>query len=400
MLPYLRILIKQRIAAWNPATFLGGKRSKVKSILSFALIMVSMLILYAMLVGIEYLMFGAFSQLGEPETMLALTGVLCTLMTVITSFFYIISELFFSKDVTLVSSLPISSRSLLTAKLIRIWLGEAGIALLICLPVVVLYGINQTMNVWYYLKALLLVPFMPMVPIAVVTLLSFALIRVSALWKRREALTVVMSMLFLVAFMWADMKFSMSSASNDDMGAAVLQLITRQRRVLDVFAGLYPPIRWFVAALTQMNLAAIGGWIGFAALNVAAVGVMVLLLGGSYQRLAIQQNETLTRMNSAAKKRVDRHGMRTQFRALYRREVREIFTVPIYAMNCLAAAVMYPMIFVVMSLSSGTGGMDMQPLSQLITLVPKGLMIAIATAVFAFTATTSMATGTAVSREG
>ena len=400
MLPYLRILIKQRIAAWNPATFLGGKRSKVKSILSFALIMVSMLILYAMLVGIEYLMFGAFSQLGEPETMLALTGVLCTLMTVITSFFYIISELFFSKDVTLVSSLPISSRSLLTAKLIRIWLGEAGIALLICLPVVVLYGINQTMNVWYYLKALLLVPFMPMVPIAVVTLLSFALIRVSALWKRREALTVVMSMLFLVAFMWADMKFSMSSASNDDMGAAVLQLITRQRRVLDVFAGLYPPIRWFVAALTQMNLAAIGGWIGFAALNVAAVGVMVLLLGGSYQRLAIQQNETLTRMNSAAKKRVDRHGMRTQFHALYRREVREIFTVPIYAMNCLAAAVMYPMIFVVMSLSSGTGGMDMQPLSQLITLVPKGLMIAIATAVFAFTATTSMATGTAVSREG
>ncbi|HPR78301.1 MAG TPA: hypothetical protein PLR69_06855, partial [Candidatus Limiplasma sp.] len=141
MLPYLRILIKQRIAAWNPSTFLGGKRSKVKSILSFALIMVSMLILYAMLVGIEYLMFGAFSQLGEPETMLALTGVLCTLMTVITSFFYIISELFFSKDVTLVSSLPISSRSLLTAKLIRIWLGGAGIALLICLPVVVLYGI-------------------------------------------------------------------------------------------------------------------------------------------------------------------------------------------------------------------------------------------------------------------
>ena len=185
--------------------------------------------------------------------MLALTGVLCTLMTVITSFFYIISELFFSKDVTLVSSLPISSRSLLTAKLIRIWLGEAGIALLICLPVVVLYGINQAMNVWYYLKALLLVPFMPMVPIAVVTLLSFALIRVSALWKRREALTVVMSMLFLVAFMWADMKFSMSSASNDDMGAAVLQLVTRQRQVLDLFAGLYPPIRWFVDALTRTD---------------------------------------------------------------------------------------------------------------------------------------------------
>ena len=144
--------------------------------------------------------------------MLALTGILCTLLTVITSFFYILSELFFSKDVTFVSALPISSHGLLTAKLIRIWLGEAGIALAVCLPTVVLYGIGQSQGVLYYVKALLLVPTMPMVPIAVVTLLSFLLIRVSALWKRREALTVVMSMLFLVAFMWVEMQFSMSTS--------------------------------------------------------------------------------------------------------------------------------------------------------------------------------------------
>jgi hypothetical protein len=222
MIPYLKVLIRQRIAAWNPVSMQTAKRSKTKAILTFVLIGVSMLMLYAMLVGLEYLMFRAFEQLGEPETMLALTGILCTLMVVITSFFYIFSELFFSKDVSYVSSLPMSSREILTAKLIRIWMGEAGIALLICLPVTVLYGISRSMGVLYYAKALLLTPFMPMAAIALVTLLSFALIRVSVLWKRREAMTVVMSMLFLIAFMWGDMQFSMSA--QDDMGAAVLQL--------------------------------------------------------------------------------------------------------------------------------------------------------------------------------
>ncbi len=398
MIPYLKVLIRQRIAAWNPVSMQTAKRSRAKAILTFVLIGVSMLMLYAMLVGLEYLMFRAFEQLGEPETMLALTGILCTLMVVITSFFYIFSELFFSKDVSFVSSLPMSSREILTAKLIRIWLGEAGIALLICLPVTVLYGISRSMGVLYYVKALLLTPFMPMAAIAVVTLLSFALIRVSVLWKRREAMTVVMSMLFLIAFMWVEMSFSMSA--QDDMGAAVLQLVLRQKRVLDMIAGLYPPIRWFADALTHSGLAAAGNWLAFAALNVAALAAVALVTGGAYQRLAIRQNETFTRLNATAKRRVDRHGMRTPFMALYRREMREIFQVPAYAMNCLASGVMFPVIALVMILGSGSMGSELAMLPAMLKLFSGALIAAFATGIFALTGDMNMAISTAVSREG
>ncbi len=398
MFPYLKILIKQRIAAWKPSVFISGRKSKVKTIAGMVGIGLSMLMLYAMLVALEYFLFGAFVQLGEPETMLALTGVLCTLLTLFTGFFYILSELFFSKDVTFVSSLPLSSRAILSAKLARIWLGEAGIALLICLPVTVLYGVERSMGVLYYLNALVLIPFMPMVPIAVAALLSFALIRVSALWKRREALTIVVSMLFLAVFMWGEMQVSMSA--QDDMSAAVYQLVLKQRQLLDMVANTYPPIRWFADALSQSGLAALGGWLAFAGVNLAAVVAVTLLFGGGYQGLAIRQNETLTRLNATGKRHVDRHGARTPFRAMFRRELREIFIVPVYAMNCLTSAVMFPVLAAVMYFGTGSNGGDLAEMHAALSLVPGPLMAACLTALFAFTTSIDMAVSTSVSREG
>jgi ABC-2 type transport system permease protein len=399
VIPYLKVLIRQSLAGWNPVNFHSSKKSKVGSIVGFVGIMLSLTMLYAMLVGLEYLVFGAFQQLGEPQTMLALTGVLCTMMTVVVSFFYVLSELFFSKDVGYVSALPLSSREILAAKLVRIWLGEAVIALLICLPVAVLYGISQTAGVLYYVKALALIAILPMVPIAVISLLSFVLIRVSALWKRREVMTVVISMLFLVGFMWAEMQFSMS-LQEDDLSVAILQLVMKQNSVLDLIAGLYPPIRWFSDALTQGGLAALANGLAFAALGVAALAAIVLSVGGAYQRLAIRQNETLIRLNATARRNVDRHGMRTPFMALYRREIREIFLVPVYAMNCLSTAVMFPLVAVIMMMSAGQSGSELSALPALLKLIPGALVVAVAAGLFALTSGMSMALSTAVSREG
>ena len=399
MLPYLKLLIRQRLSAWNPASHVKGKDSKIKSISMITGFILLMLMLYSMLVGLEYLLFSAFSQIGEPETMLALTGVLCTLMTLITSFFYIFSELFFSKDILFVSALPISSRELLTAKIIRIWLGEAGIAFLIMLPITILYGIEQQMTVWYYLKALLLTPAIPMVPIAVIALLSFLLIRLSALWKRREAMTVVFSMAFVIAIMWVEMQFSMNT-TDDSLNAAVMQLVLKQKSLLDMVAGFYPPIHWYMQALLSGSASALMGGLAYVLLNLASLAAIVALLGKAYQQLAIRQNEVFTRMNASVTRRADRHGVRTPFRALYRRELREIFIVPIYAMNCLAGGVIFPVIGLVMFASAGSGSGDFALLPIVFQMIPKTLVIAGSTALFALTASMNMAASTAVSREG
>ena len=400
MLPYLKLLIRQRIAAWNiVGNMRAGKHRRTAGVFAVVGFCLGVVSLYAMLVALEYFLFEAFRQLGEPQTMLALTALLCTVMTVITSFFYILSELFFSKDLIFVSALPISSRQLLTAKLLRIWIGEALIALAICMPAVILYGVTQASGALFYLKAVLLTLFVPLVPIALVTFISFLLIRVSALWKRREALTVVASMLFLVLIMWGQMSLSMSS-TKDEMGEAILQMLFGQKHVLDLLIGFYPPVQWLCNALVGDSLSAAGNGLMFVGLNFAALALVASALGGGYQRLAIRQNEIFTRQNAAIRKGSGHEGVRTPLTALYQRELREIFIVPIYAMNCLASAVMFPVIAVVMLAGAGNGATELAALPMLLTLIPKPLAVAIATGIFALTTSMNMAISTSVSREG
>lgn len=398
MFAYLKLLVKQRLALWNPARNLRNAKSKWKVVLSYIGFTLGMLALYGMLVGMEYLLYGAFVQLGEPQTLLALTGIVCTLLVIVTSFFFVLSELFFSRDIPFVSALPITSRGLLGAKLIRIWIGEAGIALLVCLPVVILYGIGHAMGVFYYLAAIILIPLLSVAPLAVVTLLSFALIRVSALWKRRELLTIVASMAFLIAFLYAEMRLSLS-AEGSDLGALVLQLVLRQKQMLDLVVGIYPPIQLFTSALTNGGGSALLHGIMFAGLNISIMAVVWVLLGNGYQRLAVRQQESLARLN-ASKRRVGKQRERSPLTALYVREMREILTVPVYAMNSLASAVIFPVLFAVMVVSGGQTSAELAMLPALAAMVPKPVLIAIIAALLTFLTSMNMAVATSVSREG
>ena len=115
------------------------------------------------------------------------------------------------------------------------------------------------------------------------------LIRISGLWKRREALTIVMSMLFLVSFMYLEMRFSFAM-DDSGMRAMLFEMITRQKQVLDLLVQAYPPIRWFTVAVTMGGMASLYSMLAFVALNIALLAAVVLVFGNAYQRLAVRQS--------------------------------------------------------------------------------------------------------------
>lgn len=398
MFPYAKLLLKLRIAAWNPLNYFGLDRTQRKSVTQGAAILLAFVVLAAYLIWMEVLLFSAFVQLGEPETMLALVAATSTLLVIFTSFFYVLSDLFFSKDILFVSSLPIPSRQLLWAKLLRIWLGEAAIAMVICLPVEILYGIHAGMGALYYVSGAVLTVFVPMVPLAAVTLLSFVLIRISALWKNSEKLTVIASVLLLSAVIWFQLQWT-SGANSGSMNGMMLQLVTNQRAMFSMFARIYPPAGWFCTALSAGGGSAVLSWLGFAALNLGCIGFAALALGGKYQQLAIRQSETLVRA-VVTNRRAGRQAARTPFRALYRREIREIFMSPSYALNCLTTSFVLPILFAAAILGKGDSSNGLAALLPLLNTLPAFTVTGVFTALFAITGSMNMAAATSVSREG
>ncbi|NLV59154.1 MAG: hypothetical protein GXY67_10325, partial [Clostridiales bacterium] len=141
MLAYLRLLIKDRLLTLRPTANEKKGHSKARAIwiiIGFSLLT---LMLYAMVVALEYFVFQGFKVIGQAEGALAVTFLICVFITLLMSFLMVFNTLFFSRDLEFASALPISSRGLLADKLILIVLGEAISALFLCLPVVILYGL-------------------------------------------------------------------------------------------------------------------------------------------------------------------------------------------------------------------------------------------------------------------
>ena len=399
MPPYVKLLLKTRLKSFNPFALFGLDKTKKKKVfMAFGLLLYGMM-MAGYLIFMEYHLFRAFVQLGEPETMLAVVVVISSLLIVFLGFFYLLSELFFTKDLAFVSALPISSRQLLLAKLLRVWMGEALIALAICLPVIIMFGIHAGKGVAYYLFSAILTLAIPLLPMVLVTLLSFLLIRLSALWKHREALTMVFSVAFIFLIVFGQMQ--LTSSINSGAPADIMQQLAQsQHALLQGMSSFYPPAAWFAGAMAFRGLEGILQWLLFAGANIGALLLATYFLGGSYQQLAVRQSEARVRADASLKRVRGTQAVRTPLRALYRREIKEIFSSPTYALNCLVGGIMFPIMILFFSLSKQSGISGLSNLMPMLQELSPILLIAGSSALFALVGSMNMGVATAVSREG
>ncbi|HRX08675.1 MAG TPA: hypothetical protein P5559_05875 [Candidatus Limiplasma sp.] len=399
MPPYVKLLLKTRLKSFNPFALFGLDKTKKKKVfMAFGLLLYG-LMMAGYLIFMEYHLFQAFVQLGEPETMLAVVVVISSLLIVFLGFFYLLSELFFTKDLAFVSALPISSRQLMLAKLLRVWMGEALIALAMCLPVIIMYGIHAGKGIAYYLFSTILTLAIPLLPMIVVTLLSFVLVRLSSLWKHREALTMVFSVAFIFLVVFGQMQLT-SSINSGNPADIMQQLAQSQHAMLQGMSSFYPPAAWFAGALMNGGLDGMLQWVLFAGVNVGALLLATYVLGGSYQQLAIRQSEARVRADASLKRVRGIQAVRTPLRALYRRELKEIFSSPTYALNCLVGGIMFPVMILFFSLSKQSGMSELAGIVPMIEGLNPILLVAGSSALFALAGSMNMGVATAISREG
>ena len=169
MLAYWKLLMRDRLMALRPGARRREGQAAWKALLGWAGMALLFVILYGMAIVFEMLMYDQARAMGEPQAVIALAFLACTLMTLIYSFFYVISLLFFGRDCAFVGALPIPSRGVLVAKLATVLAGEIGLTMLVCLPLLVRYGVEMGMGAAFYVRSLLGVLLVPGIPVAITT---------------------------------------------------------------------------------------------------------------------------------------------------------------------------------------------------------------------------------------
>jgi len=360
-----------------------------------------------MLVGlsafVQYYLLQGFKLINKPALLLLASTLIVMMFALIYGVFYIISVLYYSRDTSFLSSLPISERAIFTGRIATVLLGECGLAFIIMGPSVVLYGIEIGGGLLYYLQGALTILFAPFIPVMLATFVGSLLTKFASLWKRKEMWMIIGFILVLVLSM--GMQFlSVHELENMDT-AFIVQLMFNQQKLLETIATVFPPAYWAISGLSVGTFSFL--WILFITVSVAGVTLAIFLLGKRYTRLAILSEEALGETGRRKNLKKESYHEKSPFLSLFLREWKEILKTPAYAMNTVSMGLLFPIMMVVMVFAMpgevrteafGSGMVEL--FSGATAQIPLGLLTFIFAAGFSFLGGINPAIATAVSREG
>ena len=362
-----------------------------------------MLLAYVVAIGylggalffLERAMLDVMTRMGMPDLLLTMAVTLSMVSTLIMSFFFIMSSLYFGRDAALIASLPVKSRTVLSAKLCQVWVSEVGFSLIIILPAAIMYGIQQGAEPLFYLRALLAALGAPVLPIVIVAFVSTLLIRVSALWKRRDLITTVSGIAFVALYMFVAMNMGSMSGSGE-AEEIVTRLLENNTARIEAMSAMFPPAGWAAKGI-------LGDWGSLGLFLLCCLGAMALAvwaIGFVYQKLSLLQSETPSETRKKGPVTDAAYTGGSAFKANCLRELKQILRVPSYATNTLPIAFM-PALMVVMMYFVSQGAMEEgETLETVLSSINLDIVMPILAALMAYAAGLNPALSTAVSREG
>jgi ABC-2 type transport system permease protein len=321
------------------------------------------LILYAVgavLVFYSLILFPFLKGAAEAGLAIPVMGaiiLLSMLMVLVFGTLTLLSLVFGAKDAAAFAALPLREQSVFAAKFTMVYGIELAVTALFLLPAVVIYGIVAGFSLpaffFLILRALPVWLLLPMVPMALASLLSMVFTRLTAFSKRRDLMMSLFGIVLVFGLVigQAALLGHFAPAISDE--EAIAALLSDNSAMLDAVTGYFPPAMWASRALLGQNAAGAGiGFFGLLASAALGCYVCLLLSRRLYYKGVLAQMEA-PKSKKIYKVTVSKTG--SPLRAFLLKEIKIILRTPVYAMNILVGVAIFPIMFAAVSFGGGGG---------------------------------------------
>lgn len=359
---------------------------------------IGMLILAGMVVVLETMLYRTAARYGLDRLLIGLALLLSMVTTLLFGVFHTLGSMYFNRDTAMMAYLPIPARTHMAARWTEIYLGEMLFSIALLLPMLINHGIAQGAGVLYYVGSAVTVLSTPLYPLAISLLMASLLGRLTSLTRNKE-MWVVLGTIALLALVLGSEWLLLPQIPDDADARFFINLLLNNEALLNLVIGAFPPVMWAVKGMTRSwPMLAL-----FAAVGLAAIAAVIYLMGGSYLRVCLKHTEQGTRKRSARRTKRDTFEPRSPFKAVFLREMNEVFKTPIYLMNAVMGVLMMPIMLIAMGVgaSSADTGMTMDTLlDELLSMLSPTDLTLILAAMFSIMCFICPISSTAVSREG
>ncbi len=397
----LKMQLYLKLSALKPSNWIPKKAGSLKEWKPLLMGLIYLLVAGSMVGTVIFLSNGllwAFYQLKAPELLLSSVVMISMMLTFFIGFFHVTSILFFSKDSTYLASLPVSSRTVMAVRLSIVLLGEIALIGFIFIPICIMYGIHTGQNAFFYIKAILTIPLIPCIPLAIASLLSLVLVRITSVFRHRDRWAVIGGFLLMALIIPLQMQFY-KMIPKDAGVDFFLRIIYDNQSLVKSLLGGFPPVLWATVGIAGHGAESALLLLLFASVSLIAASVPTYF-GKRYLQMAIMQNEAFQTGKHKRLTAKDYKVMHKPVAAIFLKEWKEMLRIPAYALNGLAGIIMMPIMLVAFYMGM-EGSNELSLLIGQLLRSTDGYMIAlVAAAAMALVSTINTAGFTAVSREG
>lgn len=265
----------------------------------------------------------------------------------ILGFSSVTSNMYFSKDNEFLSSLPVSPETIFSVKLTVVYLNDMLVGAVFLLPMLISYvvGVLQagaTLPMYFYFMIPVVILTTPITPLAIISILSFPMIKIVSYFKNKSIVTLVLSVLMFLGFFALYMVFVKNMEKLLGQGATKVLPKALATAIIALDKGVFYN-RFFALALT--GTAFFKNILIYIAVICASVGVVTALSAVLYKKSAGKAGEETRRKSKDRESAIILSGKK---KALFMREIKCLLRSQSFAFNSIMGSLVPPLIVIVM----------------------------------------------------
>lgn len=347
-------------------------------VLLFIFIAISFIPFYVMMVHLLADFHDTFTQIGQRSYFLFL-GIFATqIMVLFLGLIYVMSKYYFSNDLEQLVPLPIKPTYIVSSKFVSLMISEYITSLPIILPFIFIYGVKGGEGIIYWLYALLIVLYIPVLPLSLASILVMIFMKFTNLKGKKDMLRIIGGALSLVIII--GIQFAMQNFMGDPSGETdfLMNLATNSNLLIERFGAMFPPTMLAALALSNYSiLSGLGRIVLFLILSDLVLLLMVFISDKIFFSGLIGNNEVSNSGNkkqSPGREKEVAYKLRPPYYPIAIKELKMITKIPVYALNSIGGVIIMPLILIMPALTGSGGDFDIirQLLSGVLDIVVLG----------------------------
>jgi len=260
------------------------------------------------------------------------------LFTVIFGINVIFNEFYFSNDIEFLLPWPLRAYQIVASKFTAAFYNENIMQFLLVLACIIGYGLGSGMGILNWILSLIGIVTLPIIPLAYCGIVSMLLMAFTRIIRNKDLiqrLSVALMFIMVIALVG-----SIGFLQNMDIDTYVQTLASGDQTFFNVMNYIFPNVPLFVKTFSEGNIVAL---LGYVAVNVVVVGIMLLLSEALYFKGVIGMTSSNTNTkNKDIDKLLAGCKQRSPGFSYFMKEVRILTRTPVFFTNCIAINFLWP----------------------------------------------------------